>query len=477
MASSNRTISKRPKWAIDFSSRGKSEKTSDLPSPPGFHSSQGQTQVESAKETDPHLIVKKSWDIALGPLKQVPMNLFIMYMAGNSISIFPIMMVGMLFLRPVKALLSFQATFKMIEGSHAMGQKFVYLLGNIACLALALYKCQSMGLLPTHASDWLAFATPQQRMEYSGERPHTAYRPHACTSSPQATAQLWDGRTDRIAFLFLEKIGGILADFHLSQRILAIFRDYQSVIQILELATLHGNETKMTVSSGGVLRFLMPTITLHFFHASPPSRNVLLTLKALNLEATMIEVDFFGKQEHLQPDFLKLNPAHTLPTLLDGKICLWESRSIMRYLVSMYPNKKYNLYPTSLKERAHVDKMLDFDLGTLYRSIEIYFEVYMFTETEPDQNKLTKVKHNIKIFEEILKKNAYAAGNKLTIADISLSVTMTTIDALLIDYSECQHINKWMKKIKSELPFFDEVNLKGWQEFKDYFDDKKKRFE
>ena len=35
-------------------------------------------------------------------------------------------------------------------------------------LGLALYKCQSMGLLPTHSSDWLAFIDPQQRIEYSG---------------------------------------------------------------------------------------------------------------------------------------------------------------------------------------------------------------------------------------------------------------------------------------------------------------------
>ena len=49
----------------------------------------------------------------------------------------------------------------MIEGSHALPQRFVYLLGNLAGLALALYKCQVMGLLPTYASDWLAFVEPQ----------------------------------------------------------------------------------------------------------------------------------------------------------------------------------------------------------------------------------------------------------------------------------------------------------------------------
>lgn len=50
----------------------------------------------------------------------------------------------------------------MIEGGQAILQKIVYLFGNLACLALALYKCSSMGLLPTHASDWLDFVEPLQ---------------------------------------------------------------------------------------------------------------------------------------------------------------------------------------------------------------------------------------------------------------------------------------------------------------------------
>ena len=52
--------------------------------------------------------------------------------------------------------------FKAIEGNQAAFQKLVYVTGNLACLAMAVYKCQVMGLLPTHASDWLAFAQPQQ---------------------------------------------------------------------------------------------------------------------------------------------------------------------------------------------------------------------------------------------------------------------------------------------------------------------------
>lgn len=97
------------------------------------------------------------------------MNLLIMYMAGNSISIFPIMMVGMMMIRPIKAIFTTTATFKNFEGTtQTIGQKFVFFLGNVINIGLALYKCHSMGLLPTHSSDWLAFVEPQERLEYFG---------------------------------------------------------------------------------------------------------------------------------------------------------------------------------------------------------------------------------------------------------------------------------------------------------------------
>lgn len=139
-------------------------KISDIPSPPGYNPSVTPVQNEVVK--DHHLLIKRSWDLALAPMKQIPMNLFIMYMSGNSISIFPIMMVGMMMFRPIKAM--FSALPKLSEGAQGHGQKALYFLGNLANVGLALYKFQSMGLLPTHASDWLAFVEPQTRLEHYG---------------------------------------------------------------------------------------------------------------------------------------------------------------------------------------------------------------------------------------------------------------------------------------------------------------------
>merc|ERR1712137_1118424 len=145
--SSNRNIPKKFKWSIDLSNRNRTSSESAVP--PGYLPSVASAVSESTKESDTSLLIKRSWDVALQPLKSIPMNLF------------------MMFVRPIRALLSMNTTFKMLEGTHAISQILVYILGQIVALGLALYKCQSMGLLPTHSSDWLAFIEPQQRIEYS----------------------------------------------------------------------------------------------------------------------------------------------------------------------------------------------------------------------------------------------------------------------------------------------------------------------
>lgn len=151
---------------MDFASLSRSD-ISHLTAPVGFSRNAAVESVDE-KGVDPGLVSKRSWDIALGPVKQLPMNLFIMWMAGNTISIFPIMMVGMMFVKPIQAIIQWKQTFKTIEGDQAALQKLCYILGNIGGLLLAMYKCQVMGLLPTHSSDWLAFAEAPRRIEFLG---------------------------------------------------------------------------------------------------------------------------------------------------------------------------------------------------------------------------------------------------------------------------------------------------------------------
>lgn len=98
------------------------------------------------------LKLKKAWEVAIAPAKQLPMNAFGMYMSGNSLQIFSIMMVFMLFKGPIQALLNIQGTFLRLESDGNKQQmilaKLAYIACNLMALALGLWKINGMALLP-----------------------------------------------------------------------------------------------------------------------------------------------------------------------------------------------------------------------------------------------------------------------------------------------------------------------------------------
>ena len=166
------TSYKQRKWFIDMSKKTDkfplsiiaSESSSQL-NPVGYTERQ---IVEKPKtEEEDRLMGVRTWEVALGPIKQAPMNMFISWMAGGSIGLFPLMFVAMLLFRPFQSLFQVNKAFESLEGQYTPLHKLLYILGNFVNLAIALYKCHSMGILPTYASDWLAFETPQIQLEHS----------------------------------------------------------------------------------------------------------------------------------------------------------------------------------------------------------------------------------------------------------------------------------------------------------------------
>lgn len=92
---------------------------------------------------------------------------------------------------------------------------------------------------------------------------------------------------------------------------------------------------------------------------SPPSRAVLQTIRILGLDVEVTNVDLM-QGENKSPEYLKLNPMHQVPVLVDGDFVLTESRAIMAYLVNSYKPGS-NLYPIDPKKRALIDQRLYFD--------------------------------------------------------------------------------------------------------------------
>jgi len=106
------------------------------------------------------------------------------------------------------------------------------------------------------------------------------------------------------------------------------------------------------------------TTTLYFAPISTPARSCLLLARYLKLDITVKTIDLAAGEQHSE-EFLKLNPLHKLPVLVDGDYVLAESRAIMAYLInSRKPG--HSLYPSDPKKRGIVDQRLYYDATNVF---------------------------------------------------------------------------------------------------------------
>ncbi|XP_046666913.1 glutathione S-transferase 1-like isoform X1 [Homalodisca vitripennis] len=205
------------------------------------------------------------------------------------------------------------------------------------------------------------------------------------------------------------------------------------------------------------------TIDMYYVPASPPCRTVQVVAKILGIELNLHLVDFL-KGEHMTPKFLQMNPQHSLPTIVDNGFSLSESRAIITYLMDKY-SKNDSLYPRDIKRRAVINQRLYFDCSVLYqRFMDLYFPKF-FGGAELDEAKEKRLDDAFNILEEYLSRTRCVAEDSYTLADISVAVTVSTIEVSGYDISKYPSVAAWMARVKTSLPAY-EVNQKGVEAFK-----------
>ncbi|KAG5940193.1 hypothetical protein E4U53_007651 [Claviceps sorghi] len=158
-------------------------KVSGIPDPVGFSSSSPSGSKKPSKDArvQPRkppsademetLKVKKAWEVALAPVKALPMTGIMMYMSGNSLQIFSIMMVFMAFKNPIVGLMATNQAFEKFNSEKNAAQilqiKLVYVVMQLIALAVGVWKVNSMGLLPTTRSDWLMWESSRESVDKS----------------------------------------------------------------------------------------------------------------------------------------------------------------------------------------------------------------------------------------------------------------------------------------------------------------------
>lgn len=162
-----------------------------------------------------------------------------------------------------------------------------------------------------------------------------------------------------------------------------------------------------------------------------------------------------------------------MPVLDDNGKVVWDSHAIAGYLVNTY-GKDDSLYPKDPYKRARVDQRLHFDTGILYPCLrDINVAILFGGLVDVPEDKIEGLYEACDILEIFLKDDPYLAGDALTVADLCLVPTVTSmVYHAPIDPEMYPKITAWIERL-AQLPYY-EINANAILEFEAFLDKKKR---
>jgi len=186
-------------------------------------------------------------------------------------------------------------------------------------------------------------------------------------------------------------------------------------------------------------------------------QKVLWCLRELDLAYERIDAGMqFGRND--EPDYLAMNPNGRVPTLVDGDYVLWESNSIMRYLCLAY-GKGTPIYPEAPRQRAAVDRWLDWTLSTVQPVDRPVF--WALVRTPPEQRDVAAIQKDAdaeaavwRIADHHLATRRFIEGDEFTIADIAIGAyARRWLGVEGIIRPKQPYLERWLKNLASRPGF------------------------
>ncbi|EGC34501.1 hypothetical protein DICPUDRAFT_55778 [Dictyostelium purpureum] len=137
--------------------------------PSGVSSSGTFVSQQPSTQQSMELKVKKGWELAKSPAKNIFMTGFFLWMIGNGINIFTMPVIIYAVINPVKAILQTNSMFSRFDDCKRdiIQMKITFIAIQLVLLGVTLYKCSSMGLLPITPSDWISSLPIKKNVEFS----------------------------------------------------------------------------------------------------------------------------------------------------------------------------------------------------------------------------------------------------------------------------------------------------------------------
>jgi glutathione S-transferase len=184
------------------------------------------------------------------------------------------------------------------------------------------------------------------------------------------------------------------------------------------------------------------------------ARRAVMTAIHLGVPVELVLVDL-SKREHLQPQFLAMNPNHKVPVLADGDFHLWESYAIMQYLADKTPGQ--TIYPTDYRARADVNRWLFWCSQHFSPAIGILnwenAVKGMIGLGGPDP---AEVKRGEALFDEFaglldahLAGREWIVGSSLTLADLAIAAALGHAGPAKLPVTQYANLQKWLGPVQA----------------------------
>jgi glutathione S-transferase len=162
------------------------------------------------------------------------------------------------------------------------------------------------------------------------------------------------------------------------------------------------------------------------------------------------------------PAFRALNPHGRIPVIRDGDLVVWESNTICRYLAEAHDPG--GLIATTPAGRSLQDRWLDWGLATGQRDFLDLF--WGWFRRPPDQRdaefvaeRKRRCEANYALLDHELANRPFLAGERLTVADVPVGVTLYRYFEMGFPVPEVPNVRAWYARLAERPAYREHVML------------------
>ena len=203
-------------------------------------------------------------------------------------------------------------------------------------------------------------------------------------------------------------------------------------------------------------------IVLHHAPLDAASRAVRLCLAEYGVAHELAEERVWERR----PEFLQMNPAGTLPVLVEGAAVVCGTNAILEYLDETRGHEagSRRLMPGGPAERAEVRRLVDWVLDTTRTEVSEHLVHAKVTKrfdksgASPDTTAIragkTNLRYHLKYIGYLIGHRSFIAGDWFTVADLAAAAELSVADYLGdVPWGEDEMAKTWYARVKSRPSF------------------------